>query len=230
MKKLYLALYSFIAILIIALVICFMCMSSIVGSILTSTFGVKTTVNATAITTNKIRFWQLKISNPKVAKTPYALTIGKIGIKAPITTYLSNDIEIKKITLDNLLLTIEILPGKGNLSNWDDIISHMSSPSPSASKSQKDTTIKELTITNIKIKIIDASGVEKINTIKSLTFKDLSTKNGDITSKIAKVIIMRMLFDVKNITNFPLKINNQNLNDFLKPIGNDIKIIIPTGK
>jgi hypothetical protein len=205
-------------------------MSSIVGSILTSTFGVKTTVSATAITTNKIRFWQLKIYNPPAGKTPYALTVGKIGIKAPVTTYLSNDIQIKKIALNNLVLTIETLPGKGKLSNWDDIISHISSSPSPTTKSKKHTTIKELTIDNIKINLIDFSGNVKTSTIKNLTFKNLSTKNGDITSQIAKVILMKMLFDVKNITNFPLKITNQNLNDFLKPMGTEFKIIIPAGK
>ena len=227
MKKLSWIISSIVAIIFIIILICYISMSTILGSILTSSFGTKTTVSATTLTFNKLSFWKLKIRNPPNAKQPNALTIGKIAITAPISTYFSKDIQINDINLNNLILTVEIFPGRNQLTNWDEIINHINQSTSGSSKSNRNTYIKTLTINNLTVKVIDANGKTRITRINRLTFRNLSTKNGDITSQIAKTIIMRMIFDVRNITKFPLKIANQTFNNFFRNLQKDTKGTFP---
>lgn len=227
MKKSSWIISSIAAVIFILILICYISMSTILGSILTSSFGTKTTVKATALTANKLSFWRLKIHNPPDTRQPYALTIGKIGITAPISTYFTNDINIQEIHLNNLILTVEILPGRNKLTNWDEIINHISQSNKGTSKSNRETTINLLIINNLTVKVIDNNGNIKETKVKRLVFRDLSTKHGDITSQIAKTIIMHMIFNVKNIANFPLKVTNKTFNNFFQNFQKNIKNIFP---
>ena len=225
MKKFYIIITSIIALLIFAILMCYIFTSTILGSILTSSFGAKTTVNNTIISTNFVKIYTLKIRNPTGTKHRNALKIKTISIYAPLTNYLKENLIINEIILNDLMLDVEILPGNKNLSNWDQIISHIQNSKPSTKKSNSDSTVKLLQINNLKVRYTDINGKTKVTNIKNLTFKNLSTKNGDITSQIAKTILMRMIFNAKNLTNFPLKLTNQTFQNFFQNLQIQIKSI-----
>jgi len=225
MKKIIVIILSFITAIALAFIIGYIFIATVLGSILTTSFGAKTTVGNAALTHSYLKLWDVNVENPPRTKHPYALTVGKLSVIAPITTYLSKSIKISKITLDNLTLDVEIMPGAEGLTNWDAIVNHItSSQKPSTSKSSQTTTIETLTINNITVNYLDAAGNVNTTTIKNLTFKNLSTKNGDITSQIAKTILLKILLDVKNVSKIPLKITNESVNTFFKQINIPIKI------
>lgn len=190
-------------------------MSTILGHILTNSFGTKTTVNHAAITTRTANFWGLQINNKKKMKSPYALRIGKIAVKAPITSYFAEDIEIESIKLKDLTLNIEAVPGSSK-TNWDPILKHINESSKGNKKSNRDSTVKLLTIDNITINVTDSEGKVTTNKIKNLTFKNLSTKNGDITAQIARAVLLKMIFNVQNMIKIPLQVTQDQLNNVFK--------------
>lgn len=216
MKKFWIWFLSIISAVIVAILIIYIFAATILGYILTSSFGIKTTVNSTAITPRSVHVWGLHINNPPKTRDPYALTVGKIDIKAPLSTYFTKHIEIEEIRLDNLLLVVEILPGGGSATNWDAIVNHINSSSSGKEGSSREATIKRLTINNLTVRVISANGTVQNTKIKNLTFKDLSTKKGNITSQIAKVIILKVVFNAKNIINFPLQLTKDSYNKFFQ--------------
>ncbi len=225
MKKFLVIILSLFAAIALAFIIGYIFIATVLGSILTTSFGAKTTVGNAALTHSYLKLWDLNVENPPKTKHPHALTIGKLSVVAPITTYLGKDIKISKITLDDLILDIEVMPGGGALTNWDTVINHItSSQKPTTSASDKNTTIDTLLINNITVNYTDASGNVNVTKIKNLTFKNLSTKNGDITSQIAKTILLKILLDVQNVSKIPLKITNESVNTFFKQMNIPIKI------
>ncbi|MCH9811128.1 hypothetical protein K0U07_00010 [bacterium] len=226
MRKFWIWFLSILGALIVAIIIIYVFTSTILGYILSSSFGTKTTVNSTAITFRSTHFWGLHVHNPPKAKTPYALTIRKIDIKAPLSTYFTKNIQIEEINLKNLLLIVEVLPGEGNKTNWDAILNHINSSTGEKEGSTRNATIKKLTINKLVVKVISADGNVQTTTIKNLTFRDLSTKKGNITSQIAKVIVMKMIFNAKNILNFPIQLSNDSYNQFFNKMkkGMHIKV------
>jgi uncharacterized protein involved in outer membrane biogenesis len=225
MKKIIVIILSFFAAIALAFIIGYIFIATVLGSILTTSFGAKTTVGNAALTHSYLKLWDVNVENPPKAKHPHALTIGKLSVVAPITTYLRKDIKIEKITLDNLILDVEVIPGAEGLTNWDAIVNHITSPQkPTDSTSDTTTTIDTLLINNITVNYLDAAGNVNTTTIKNLTFKNLSTKNGDITSQIAKTILLKILLDVKNVSKIPLKITNESVNTFFKQMNIPIKI------
>ncbi|MCH9620663.1 MAG: hypothetical protein S4CHLAM20_00640 [Chlamydiia bacterium] len=229
MKKLWISLICVLTALILAIVLGYIFIATILGSILTSTFGTKTTVANAALTPTFLKLWHLKVANPPNAKEPYALTIGRIKLKAPITTYLSQNVMIDKISLDDLTLVLEYFPGKKRLTNWDEIINHVNSTNTTSSskKNTGSTTIKELTINNIVIKTIDPAGKVTTTKIKTLTFNNLSTEKGDITAQIAKTILIRMLLNIQDYVKFPIDLTKETINEPIKDGSKILEDIFP---
>jgi len=232
MKKLWITLISLASALILAIILCYIFIATIIGSILTSSFGTKTTVSNAALMPNFLKLWHIHVSNPPPGKDPNALTIGRLKIETPMIRFFKDDVVIDLISLDDLNLYIEVLPGNGQITNWDKIVNQPSSkPSPPPSKSNKHTTIKELSINNITVKYTDEKGKTSVTKIDNLTFKNLSTKEGNITAQIAKAILLKMIFNVQNVVKFPLKLSKESVNDTfnkgIKPLENIIQIRKP---
>ena len=223
MKKFWIWILSIVGVIILAIIVAYVFASAILGHVLTSSFGTKTTINGSAITFRSLRFWHLHVDNPEQSKTPYALTIKKTQVVAPLSTYFTNDVTIERVALKDLTLVVEVLPGKGNITNWDAIIDHINASNKDSKPSNKEATIKLLTIDNLKVKVISADGKVNTTTIDNLTFKDLSTKKGDITSQIAKVVIMKMIFNAQNIIKFPLQLSKDSYNNFFQNMKKEIK-------
>ncbi len=216
MRKTPIIIFSLLGALIFFVLIVYLFISTILGSILTSALGTKTTVNNTVISLNHLRFWQLQMLNMPNTKFPYALSIKKISVEAPLTTYLSNTIRIKEIELEGIVLVVETLPGNGNVTNWDAIIAHMNAPVKKESKSKKDTTIDSLVLKNITINFVDPTGKVTVSKINELKFKNLSTKNGDMTAQITKTILMKLILNANTVLKVPVKISKDSMNEFLK--------------
>lgn len=227
MKKLWVTILSLFVFLGLCLLLAYIFIATILGYILTDTFGTKTTVGNAALTPNNLKLWHLKIANPPKTKKPYALIIGRIKITAPIATYAHNDIVIEQISLDNLTLDFEYLPGNGKVTNWDEIVSNTNTNSSKPQKNTQSTTIKELSLNNITVHVINLNGEVKTTKIKNLTFRNLSTKNGDITVQIAKTLLFKMIFNVNNIVKFPIKMTKQSIEETLKDAPKTFEKIIP---
>ena len=207
---------SLVAALTFSVLMIYIFTSTILGSILTTALGTKTTINNTVISLNHLRFWQFQMLNMPNTKFPYALSIQKISIEAPLTTYLSNNVRIKEIEIEGIVLVVETLPGNGNVTNWDAIIAHMNAPVKKESKSTKDTTIDTLVLKNITINFVDPTGKVTVSKINELKFKNLSTKDGNITAQITKTILMKLILNANTLIKVPVKISKDSMNEFLK--------------
>lgn len=216
MKKFWIWFSSIIGVIVLGIILIYIFASVILGHVLTSSFGTKTTVSNSAITLNSLRFWDLQISNPPKTKYPYALTIENITVEAPLSTYFTNFIQIEEITLSDLTLVIEILPGGNKITNWDVIMNHINESSKDQEPSTKEALIKILTINNLTINMVGTDGQVRTTKIPSITFKNLNTKEGNITSQIVKTIIFKMIFNPKNIVNFPLQYTKDSYNKLFK--------------
>jgi len=202
--------------LILLTLLAYIFSSTILSHILTSSLGTKTTVTNTVISFNHLRFWQINVANTTTSKNPSALTIDRIEVSAPLTAYFKNNIEIKEIELKGLTLVIETLPGNKKLTNWDEIVSHMNKNVGSSTKSTKDTVIDTLVIKDLTIKFVDPNGKMTVNTIKELKFKNLSTKDGNITSQITKAVLLKLILNVNTLIEIPVKLYKDNVNDFIQ--------------
>ena len=52
--------------------------------------------------------------------------------------------------------------------------------------------------------------------INELKFKNLSTKNGDMTAQITKTILMKLILNANTVLKVPVKISKDSMNEFLK--------------
>ncbi|MCH9616826.1 MAG: hypothetical protein SP4CHLAM5_01000 [Chlamydiia bacterium] len=215
MKKFWIWFLSILGVIILAILMVYIFTSVILGHILTSSFGMKTTIDNSAITLKNLRIWDLHVKNPPHTQHPYALTIKKIKVKAPLSTYFTQFIQIEKIFLDELTLIIEPFPGQKKLTNWDAIMHHINESSKGQKPSTRNALIKILSVNNLTIHIIDTDGEVKTTKIKNITFKNLNTKKGNITSQIAKAIVFKMIFTPENIMRFPVEYSKKGFNQLL---------------
>jgi glutamate synthase domain-containing protein 1 len=215
MKKFWIWFLSIVGVIILAVIMVYIFTSVILGHILTSSFGTKTTIDNSAITLKSLRIWDLHVKNPPHTKYPYALTIERIKVKAPISTYFTKFIQIEKIVLDDLTLIVEILPGRQKWTNWDAIMKHINDSSKDQKPSTREALIKQLTVNNLTVNMVNANGEVKTTKIKNITFKNLNTKKGNITSQIAKAIVFKMIFTPENIMHFPMQYSKDSFNELL---------------
>ena len=153
------------------------------------------------------------IANPNGYKQPIALRIDMIDIEALYRNYLHKAIHIKEIEIHNAELVIEFKGKRGSESNWSHIIGNIGSEPPSkksksSSKSDKSSsgryaTIDLLKINELRVTIITPGQKNQVKVLRNMRFKNVITKKGDITKRIAQVVLYHMIFNYKNLIKIP---------------------------
>ncbi|MDM7985834.1 MAG: AsmA family protein [Smithella sp.] len=141
----------------------------------------------------------LKIQNPSGYQHPEFLTMGKAAVQLNIKSLLSETVEIDKIQLDQIQLTIE---QKGlTTNNLQEILNSLpksegTAPQSGQSSSGKKLLIKELAINGVQVKakLLPIPGKADTVTLKlnPIVMNDLGSdkpiNTAELTSKIIKAI------------------------------------------
>ena len=144
----------------------------------------------------KIVIEDLQIANPKEAQLPTALKVDTLSVTAPYKHYLKNPIVIDDIHLDQIYINIQLYDQSQTRGNWQTLIARMKeSPQEKSFFSiERETEIKRLLLTNIRIDLILANGQRRVlSPIRRLEFHNISSAEGIPIQKIVQAIIQHMV-------------------------------------
>jgi len=225
MKRLIKILFGIIVLLIIVGVILFFTRTFITERVLSSKLGATVRINEINFNPPQILVDDAKLKNPKGFKAPNALAVDNIKITAPYGNYLDKVINIDEIALDNILLVLEPLQKNPSQNNWTELLGNINSESKVSNEGgSRHAIIKRLVLTNITIRIYNASGSYQDKVISRIELKDIKTADGDLARRIMQAIISELLFNLNDLLKLPLEILNQ---DTIKGVFDKVDSKIP---
>jgi hypothetical protein len=209
MKWLTIIASTLIAIVIITFCFIYFGFASILEWNLSTKISTKISIAKSSFSLSSIQLENFRIHNPKNINKPYALEIDSINIQAPLFNYFKKITEIQSIKLDNIVLSIEFLEiGKGEGSNWN-LIMRSANKKGSSKPGENDPSyanINLLSLKNITVIVYQGGREKNRKVIPLLTFKNIKTKKDELTRRITQAILFNLLFDFKNILDFPIEL------------------------
>lgn len=204
MKKVIVIALSFLILIVITCVAVFFSSSIILEKMLSNELKTNVTVEKVSFPYPSLLVQKLIVKNIPSGKDPNALTIQKIDINAPYINYFHHVIYIDKIAITDVVLTVEFFGFANSENNWSFINNNMdTNEDPNTSYAE----IKEFVIKNLKVRVIKNGQVEE-TVIPEIRLKNVKTKNGALINSITHEIIYQMIFNIKNIIQIPLKLQN----------------------
>lgn len=138
--------------------------------------GVRVQDITLAVFAGKLNINGLEIDNPKDYAHPQMLTLGNAFVAVNVKSLLSDTVEIERIQLDNIALTIE---QKGLTNNLQEILNNLPKSSPSQPAPEKQTAGK-----NLKIKQLQINGAQV-----SVKLLPIPGKADTVTLKLAPITL-----------------------------------------
>ncbi len=230
MKRIIGILVFAIAIVVLVCLTAYAKLDLILSHVLTSKFGTRVQVEAVNFQPmNYIDVEKIKVANPHAYTSPYALEIGFISISAPYKHYVEKIIEIEKIEVRNTLLTVEYF---NKVTNWETLMAQLDTEDePSMIEdSHSYSIIKELTFTDLNVRVAGVNGSYTTYPIKKLTLHNIKTKEGELTRRLTQAILNEIIFNIKNFIQIPLKASRDLLNSPVDTTLDGIKALNPFGK
>lgn len=182
---------------------------------------------ALSIFGGKLNLNRLEIDNPQGYQHPNLMTLGNAFVAVNIRSLLSDTVEIEKIQLDHVSLTIE---QKGLTNNLQEILNNLpksDAPAKPSDKPGKNLRIKELQINGVEVnaKLLPVPG--RADTVKlrvaPITLTDLGTDEDIDVAQLTGIILVAIANGVmeqgKDL--LPLDMLN-NLSEGVLGVGQDI--------
>ncbi|MBI2743060.1 MAG: AsmA family protein [Chlamydiales bacterium] len=190
---------------------------------LSKALGVGVSIGGMGITPASLSMKNLEIGNPAGSILAKAFSCGLIGVNAPLTRYLSDDIVIEEIRLENVYLGLEFKNAKGTDGNWTVIMGNLqksiASEQPKESKGPSRTVlIKKLALVNLDTDVVyreDGGKVKHLPTIPYMELTNLSSEGAFPVDQLMSSVLGQMLKQV---------FIKQNLNNMIQDVLKD-----PTG-
>jgi len=149
---------------------------------------------------NTIKIDNLEIGNPRGYKLEHAFTVQEIVVHAPLMGYMSNDIVIDEIDLNNVYIGLEFESPKGTSGNWTTIMTNTQSAQDKSSQtdSEKTVLIKRLVLNNINADLLYQSDgkVRHLPTIPQIVLLNISSKGGDLMDQLMNSALGEMLKEI----------------------------------
>ncbi len=149
---------------------------------------------------NTIKIDNLEIGNPRGYKLEHAFTVQEIVVHAPLLGYMSNDIVIDEIDLNNVYIGLEFESPKGTSGNWTTIMTNTQSAQDKSSQtaSEKTVLIKRLVLNNINADLLYQSDgkVRHLPTIPQIVLLNISSKGGDLMDQLMNSALGEMLKEI----------------------------------
>lgn len=147
-----------------------------------------------------IKIDNLEISNPRDFKLEHAFTTQTINVQAPLLKYLSKDIVIEEINLNNVYLGFEFESPQGTKGNWTAILQNAQRSQEQSSKtlSDKSVLIKRLVLNNINADLLYQSDgkVRHLPVIPQIVLVNISSKGGNLMDQLMNTALGEMLKEI----------------------------------
>ncbi len=196
-------------------------MPDILANDLSSGLGVPVSIDSMSFAPKRIDIRKLSIGNPKGYSLPKAFSAEEIKFKAPVTTYLTSNVVVDEVDVNDIYLGIEFDTTSGTKGNWTVIFKHYQDDAKLNEKDGKKVLIKKLICNNIRTELLFKTdgAVKKLPTIKRIVLTNISTEGGVPTDQLMSSILGQMLKEV---------FIQQNLNDMIKGLLKDPKKAVDT--
>jgi hypothetical protein len=198
-----------VALVVVAAVVTFLALNSIVRSAVqtesTASLNVPTTLDSASVSPfgGTVELSGYDVGSPKDYTAPHMLTIGNLKVAVTYGQLMSNPIRINKIEIDDPSLVVEQSGGKLNLqalmdqSSSSSSSSSGSSPPPSSSSSQPmKLIIDELDVNNAQVTFLPGlPGLsnQMNQTVPSLTLKNIGNADGAQNGAAIKDVVMQVV-------------------------------------
>jgi hypothetical protein len=225
---------GWIVVVIVAIVVVVFIVWSRVPDIIANNLSKKLKVSV-EIDDISLSFNQIDVENLEVSNVPggilqKAFSTEQILVKAPLSRYLDNKIEIDEIDLNNVYLGLEFESSKSTKGNWTTIMNNLNTSESSSPKPKKEEKkgegrsvfIRTLILTNIQVDVVyvkDGTPVKRLPPIDRIVLKNISSEEGVPMDQIMKSVLGQMLQSVfmkQNLQNMLEGILNQPQNSFDK--------------
>lgn len=211
----------FLILLLAVVVVAFVAWGRVPGMLaarMTKELGVKTTIGDISLGPSKISVQDLVIGNVPNGVLPKAFSAEQIDVKAPITRYLSKDIVIDEIHIDNIYLGLEFKNAKGTDGNWTQIMknlqSHTTATAPVKKEDKRTLLIKKIVLTNINTDLVyldDKGNIRHLPRIDYMELTNISSEGGFPVDQLMNSVLGEMLKKI---------FIQQNLNNMIKDVWN----------
>ncbi|MGA3067821.1 MAG: hypothetical protein ABSF29_13340 [Tepidisphaeraceae bacterium] len=198
------AVLAVVVLIVLAVVIVFLALNSIVRSAIqtqaTASLNVPTTLDSADVSPfgGTVQLTGLNVGSPPNYTAPHLLTLGGLKIAVTYSQMTGNPIRINKIEIDNPQLVVEQANGKLNLQALMDQSpsSSSSTPAPSSSSSQPmKLIIDELDVNNAQVSLL--AGLPGLSnpmnvTVPSLTLKNIGNSDNAQNGAAIKDVVMQV--------------------------------------
>ncbi|MBS0619976.1 MAG: hypothetical protein JSS61_00760 [Verrucomicrobia bacterium] len=156
---------------------------------------------------SNIQIQKVEIGSPPGSLLRRAFACREIDIRAPLTRYLSKEIVIDEIDLQDVYLGLEFDSATGATGNWSRMMEHMAASMQTADTSGRSVLIHKLILTNIDTDIVyrkEGGKVKKLPRIDRIELTEISSQGGLPMDQIMNSVLGQMLrsvFEKQNIKN-----------------------------
>lgn len=201
-------------------------MSNMVADSLSKAFGVKVTVGEINLEAQKTTITKIAIANPPCCqRLANALTAETMTINAPWTAFMSKDVVIDEIVLDNVYIGFEFKSIKGTDGNWSAIFKSMQSAKDTAPNQHKQTLlIRRLVLKNINADVVfdDRNTVHHLSPTRQVVLTNISSQEGLSMDQLQRSELGKKLKSI-----FVKENANEMLKKFLQNPTSPIQEVVP---
>lgn len=214
MKKALIIIFGIIIILVLACILVWNMLPSIVSHKLSKHAGVSVTISNIGLSPNHLKVDGIRVGNPSgYSKTPRALSVDDLYASVPLTRFFDDQIVIDEMTMDDVYIGLEFDSPNSKSGNWTTIMNNMSKSTSAdkeeAKKKGKTTSvlIKRLVITDLQIELAYKTGGranKKLRPIDRLELTNISSEGGIPTAQIMNIIMqetLRSIFSKEGLQN-----------------------------
>ncbi|NGX39357.1 MAG: hypothetical protein KR126chlam1_00683 [Chlamydiae bacterium] len=188
---------------------------------LSKKLGVAVSIDSMSFTASQVDVKELEIGNPRGYSLPKAFSAKQILVRAPLTQYFKEKIQVEQIVVDDIYLGLEFNTSTGADGNWTQIMSQFQKEAD-LDEEGKSVFIKKLVLKNIQTAVFfrDKGGnIKQLPPIREIVLTNISTEGGFPIDQLMESILGQMLKEV---------FNQQNLNNMIQGILEDPKKAIDT--
>lgn len=204
MRKTLIIIFGVIVVLVLAAILVWNMLPSIVSRDLSKRTKVSVSIGAFGITPSSLKVDRIRMGNPPGSILKDALSIDEVKVSVPLTRFFDDNIVIDLMTMDDVYLGLEFESQRSTKGNWTTIMQNLKESTSSDKKKAQDTgkstsvLIKKLIITDLQIELAYRSDrkVRKLRPIEKIELDNISSEGGLPTAQITDIIMSEMLKEV----------------------------------
>ncbi len=216
-----LSLAAFVA--IVGALLFFFKFNYILGRMLSAKFGTLVKIEKVLFKRQEVNIQKFTLNNPPNYSVPLALDIDIVDVNAPYLNYFKKEIQIQEIEIHNATLNIVFKNKLSPENNWSTLVGSLATDNASEKKKKEEekngqyAIIHHLKINHLTVNIITPGRKTETKVFNDMVFNDVVTTKGDITRRVAQVVVYYLIFNYQNIIQLPAQ-STQGFFDIFKGI------------